>query len=44
MRLNEALISNRGKRQDLTPEVLFIGGYLKKSGYETEWNKVCDEV
>ena len=21
-----------------------IGGYLKKSGYEAEWDKVCDEV
>jgi hypothetical protein len=21
-----------------------IGGYLKKSGYESEWDNVCDEV
>ena len=21
-----------------------IGGYLKKSGYETEWDKACDEA
>ena len=21
-----------------------VGGYLKKNGYEAEWNKVCDEI